>query len=131
MVTRGGDGGGAPIGDATGTPRPAATSPRNDAYFYGKRSVDITVSVVLLVIGLPLFLAIAGAIKATSQGPVLFRQVRVGTRRRVVPGGEVWEVVPFVILKFRTMAADSDETVHIRHIERFTRGTLDPVAGKH
>jgi lipopolysaccharide/colanic/teichoic acid biosynthesis glycosyltransferase len=98
---------------------------RDDTYHHAKRVVDVITSLVLLLLGLPLLVVIAAAIKATSRGPVLFRQVRVGTRRHVVSTTEIWETVPFVILKFRTMAVWSDETVHMQHIERFTRGTLE------
>jgi exopolysaccharide production protein ExoY len=64
----------------------------------GKRAVDVVLSLVLLLISLPLFLLVAVAIKATSSGPVFFRQRRVGRG-----GGD------FPMLKFRTMHADSEE----------------------
>jgi lipopolysaccharide/colanic/teichoic acid biosynthesis glycosyltransferase len=48
------------------------------------------------VLGLPLWLAIAAAIKLTSPGPVLFRDKRVGLGER-----------EFGMLKFRTMYADA------------------------
>ncbi len=57
-----------------------------------KRAFDLVVAGVGVVLILPLWAAIAVAIKLTSPGPVLFRQRRVGQR-----GG------PFTILKFRTM----------------------------
>jgi lipopolysaccharide/colanic/teichoic acid biosynthesis glycosyltransferase len=57
-----------------------------------KRAVDLVVSSMLLFLLFPLFIILAAAIKATSRGPVLFRQVRVGRYGRV-----------FRILKFRTM----------------------------
>ena len=46
-------------------------------------------------------LLIAGLIKLKSEGPVLFRQVRVGQRGR-----------PFEMLKFRTMQVNSDDRIH-------------------
>jgi exopolysaccharide biosynthesis polyprenyl glycosylphosphotransferase len=61
-----------------------------------KRTFDLVVSALVLVAGLPLWLAVAGAIKATSRGPVLYRDRRVGVNE-----GE------FDMLKFRTMAADA------------------------
>jgi lipopolysaccharide/colanic/teichoic acid biosynthesis glycosyltransferase len=64
----------------------------------GKRVLDVVLSAVLLVLTLPLFLVLAGVIKATSRGPVFFRQRRVGR------GGD-----DFPMLKFRTMHADSEE----------------------
>jgi exopolysaccharide biosynthesis polyprenyl glycosylphosphotransferase len=62
-----------------------------------KRVVDVTCSVGGLVVLAPLFAATAVAIKATSRGPVFYRQVRMGTGDR-----------PFQIVKFRTMVADAD-----------------------
>ncbi|WP_210479326.1 sugar transferase [Naasia sp. SYSU D00948] len=65
---------------------------------YSKRVFDIVVSSALLVALAPLFLAIAIAIKATSSGPVLFSQLRVGKK-----GTE------FRMLKFRSMVTDAEE----------------------
>ena len=62
-----------------------------------KGAMDRTLA-ALLILGLaPLFLVIAGAIKATDRGPVFFRQRRVGV------GGEI-----FQIYKFRTMVLDAE-----------------------
>lgn len=57
-----------------------------------KRVLDITLSVVTIVVGAPLWLLIALAIKLDSPGPVLFAQKRIGRRGR-----------PFTVFKFRTM----------------------------
>ncbi len=62
-----------------------------------KRGIDITVASIALVLFGPLLSAIAIAIKLTSPGPVLFRQTRIGYKRRA-----------FTILKFRTMAVGSE-----------------------
>jgi exopolysaccharide biosynthesis polyprenyl glycosylphosphotransferase len=59
-----------------------------------KRSFDILVSSAVLVLGLPLWLAIAAAIKLDSPGPVLYRDPRIGLGER-----------SFRMLKFRTMRA--------------------------
>jgi exopolysaccharide biosynthesis polyprenyl glycosylphosphotransferase len=61
-----------------------------------KRGFDLFVSVLVLVIGLPLWLGIAAAIKLSSRGPVFYRDHRVGL-------GEL----EFGMLKFRTMHADA------------------------
>ncbi|GAA2605036.1 sugar transferase [Actinomadura fulvescens] len=63
----------------------------------------------------PLLLAIAVAIKVTSNGPVLFRQVRVGR-----DGGE------FTVLKFRTMVVDAED----RKIELMRHNENDGVLFK-
>jgi exopolysaccharide biosynthesis polyprenyl glycosylphosphotransferase len=62
-----------------------------------KRGFDLAGSLLLSVLGLPLLLAIAAAVKLSSPGPVLFRQSRIGR------GGE-----PFSMLKFRSMYDDAD-----------------------
>jgi lipopolysaccharide/colanic/teichoic acid biosynthesis glycosyltransferase len=79
-------------------PGPAATDavrhPRCRAVT--KRSLDVTVAVVLLaVMALPLLL-IALAVKLDSRGPVLYRVRRVGYRGR-----------PLLMLKFRKMHRDA------------------------
>ena len=63
-----------------------------------KRATDIVVSGAALVLTSPLMLIIAVAIKATSpQGPVLFRQPRVGLHDR-----------RFTVYKFRSMIPDAE-----------------------
>lgn len=64
---------------------------------FAKRTFDIAVSVVAIMLTLPLMLVAAVAVKATSPGPVFFRQERVGA------GGN-----NFRMTKFRTMAADAE-----------------------
>lgn len=62
-----------------------------------KRALDILSSVTGLIVVLPLLPLIALAVKATSPGPVFFRQVRVGANER-----------NFVLYKFRTMGLDAE-----------------------
>jgi lipopolysaccharide/colanic/teichoic acid biosynthesis glycosyltransferase len=54
--------------------------------------MDVIVSAALLIITAPLLFLIAMAIRLTSKGPAIFRQMRVGQDRR-----------NFEMLKFRTM----------------------------
>ena len=62
---------------------------------YGKRALDLVLSVAALIILAPVLLLV-GAVVALSMGrPVLFRQARVGH------GGTI-----FTVLKFRTMRPD-------------------------
>jgi exopolysaccharide biosynthesis polyprenyl glycosylphosphotransferase len=61
-----------------------------------KRLFDVVAGSALLVLLLPLFAIVAGLIKLDSDGPVFFRQERVGRNGSV-----------FSILKFRSMYADS------------------------
>jgi exopolysaccharide biosynthesis polyprenyl glycosylphosphotransferase len=57
-----------------------------------KRALDIVGSILLLTLLLPVFAIVAILIKATSDGPVFFRQERIGLNKR-----------RFLIYKFRTM----------------------------
>src|SRR5258708_931501 len=43
-----------------------------------KRGLDVSMSVIGLLIGLPVMIAIAIAIKLTDGGPIIFSQTRVG-----------------------------------------------------
>lgn len=63
-----------------------------------KRLFDLLVALAGLLILAPVFLVIAGAVRLSSRGPVLFRQERVGCHGR-----------PFLILKFRTMVQDAEQ----------------------
>jgi exopolysaccharide biosynthesis polyprenyl glycosylphosphotransferase len=64
-----------------------------------KRTMDVLLACLGVVVFAPLLVAIAVAIKLDSRGPVFFRQRRIGV------GGE-----EFVMLKFRTMVDGADET---------------------
>src|SRR5215208_1382274 len=46
------------------------------------RAVNFTISLVALIVLAPLILVIAIAVKATSRGPIVYRQTRVGVDRR-------------------------------------------------
>lgn len=78
-----------------------------------KRAVDLILGTIAAVITMPIMLAIAVAIKATSPGPVLFRQ------ERVTRGGRV-----FRVMKFRTMTASDDHGIDDR--EPFFKLQDDP-----
>ena len=61
-----------------------------------KRGFDLLVSGLIVIVGIPIWLAIAAAIKLTSHGPVLYRDRRVGLNEQ-----------EFEMLKFRTMRHDA------------------------
>jgi len=63
-----------------------------------KRTFDVAVSLLVLVAGLPVWLAIAAAIKLTSKGPVFYADRRMGLHE-----------LEFGMLKFRTMKAGAAE----------------------
>jgi exopolysaccharide biosynthesis polyprenyl glycosylphosphotransferase len=62
-----------------------------------KRAIDVAFSVAGLILLAPLMAIIAVAIKLDSEGPVIFRQVRVGRIGRT-----------FTCYKFRTMCPDAE-----------------------
>jgi exopolysaccharide biosynthesis polyprenyl glycosylphosphotransferase len=66
-----------------------------------KRAFDVVGAALGLVIGSPLFAAIALAVKLDSPGPILYRQTRVGRFGR-----------QFEILKFRTMHQSNSGDLH-------------------
>ncbi len=73
-----------------------------------KRATDLILGGAALVVLSPLLIAIAVAIRLTSRGPVLFRQVRMGTNERT-----------FRIYKFRTMVVDADERkLEVAHLNK-------------
>lgn len=71
-----------------------------------KRALDITLVLLALPLLLPLMFGIAVLIWIVSDGPILFRQERVG-----LLGSR------FMCFKFRTMHANTDTTSHRGHLE--------------
>jgi exopolysaccharide biosynthesis polyprenyl glycosylphosphotransferase len=63
-----------------------------------KRTFDVVVSLLVLLLGLPVWLLIAAAVKLTSRGPVFYHDRRIGLGER-----------EFRMLKFRTMVAGAEE----------------------
>ncbi len=70
---------------------------KTPALLAAKRALDIGFSAIGLVLLSPLMALIAGLVKITSPGPVLYHQTRVGR------GGK-----PFVVHKFRSMQTDAE-----------------------
>lgn len=66
-----------------------------------KRSVDMLLAIMALVVTIPLFVLLPLLIKLSSPGPVFYRQERVG-----------WQGRRFTILKFRSMRQDAEEAGH-------------------
>jgi Undecaprenyl-phosphate galactose phosphotransferase WbaP len=71
-----------------------------------KRAMDLVLASAALILGLPLMIVIAAAIRLTSRGPATYEHARIGL------GGRV-----FSTWKFRTMYCDSAEMLQ-RHFER-------------
>jgi exopolysaccharide biosynthesis polyprenyl glycosylphosphotransferase len=63
-----------------------------------KRGIDIAGALAGLVVAAPVIGLAALAIRLTSPGPILFRQIRCGLHGR-----------PFAMIKLRTMVADAEE----------------------
>lgn len=87
---------------------------QTNKYEHIKRAMDIIGSLAALVFFLPLFAAIAIAIKLSSKGPVLFRQDRLGRYGK-----------KFTFLKFRSMKVHNDHGIHKEYVKRFIAAQLD------
>ena len=77
-----------------------------------KRALDIAGSLALMALFAPVMLVAMAAVKLTSPGPVLLRQVRIGRR------GE-----PFKMLKFRTMYVNAGHGVHQDYMAWFIKSS--------
>lgn len=73
-----------------------------------KRLLDMVLSVAVLFVCSPVLLLIVLGIKLTSEGPVVYKQTRVGQHGRT-----------FTLLKFRSMFQDADNTLHQEFVTRF------------
>jgi exopolysaccharide biosynthesis polyprenyl glycosylphosphotransferase len=83
------------------------------AQWAAKRAFDLVFSALVVVLGLPVWLAIAAAVTLTSRGPVLYRDRRVGVGQR-----------EFGMLKFRTMYADAADRQDALEAENEAQGPL-------
>lgn len=63
-----------------------------------KRTLDIFISLVVLIALFPIFLLVALGVKFSSNGPILFKQIRIGHKGK-----------PFFILKFRSMYVNAEQ----------------------
>lgn len=84
------------------------------------RMLNLGVAIVAIVLLAPLMLIIAGLVKLSSPGPILYTQTRVGidrrrgddirwaSRRKIDFGGRL-----FAIYKFRTMRVNADQAQQV------------------
>lgn len=87
--------------------------PRGQAWRTGaKRALDVVGSLLLLALFAPALLLIVAIVKASSPGPIIFRQVRIGQ------GGR-----PFTMFKFRTMYVSGDEQIHQDYMTWFIKSS--------
>jgi lipopolysaccharide/colanic/teichoic acid biosynthesis glycosyltransferase len=75
------------------------------------RAIDVTLAGLALIATSPLMLAASALIRLDSDGPVLFRQTRIGRNGR-----------PFELIKLRTMASDADPAPHQDHVMALIAG---------
>jgi exopolysaccharide biosynthesis polyprenyl glycosylphosphotransferase len=82
--------------------------------FFVKRVLDVCLAAVALIVGAPLMLATAVAIRLDSPGPVIYTAWRVGRKGR-----------RFRCFKFRTMVADADQKKDdLRHMNQRNGATF-------
>jgi lipopolysaccharide/colanic/teichoic acid biosynthesis glycosyltransferase len=79
-----------------------------------KRAMDVVGSAAALVFFSPFLAAIAIAIKLSSEGPILFRQERLGQYGQT-----------FTFLKFRSMYTNCDAKIHQEYVNQFISGQVD------
>jgi lipopolysaccharide/colanic/teichoic acid biosynthesis glycosyltransferase len=78
---------------------------RRSARRVGKRSFDLVVGTLCLLVLSPLMVLLALLIRWTSPGPALFCQTRLGQHGR-----------PFRMYKFRTMQTDCSDALHRQYV---------------
>lgn len=86
-------------------------------YLGVKRALDMLGAGTVIVIASPVLVGVAAAIKATSPGPVLFKQRRIGQY------GEIFE-----IWKFRTMYIDTPADTPT-HLLTGAKSHITPIGG--
>lgn len=91
------------VEDLDGIPLLAlSTVPQDALALAAKRALDLAISFVALLVLSPLLAGVAIAIRLDSEGPVLFRQRRVGRNGR-----------EFTLLKFRSMYRDAEARLEV------------------
>jgi lipopolysaccharide/colanic/teichoic acid biosynthesis glycosyltransferase len=85
-----------------------------------KRLLDLILASLLLIMLAPVMAVIAIAIRCTSSGPALFQQIRIG-----------YGLSPFVMLKFRTMQVNNDDTIHRTYVTAMLSGQARPGESEH
>ena len=112
--------------DKPGRPSNSALYPDLESHDSGrkgllvmKRSIDIGISSLLLLMLSPLMLAIALAVRLSSKGPILFRQQRVGQFGQ-----------NFTFLKFRSMFVNNDSSVHKEFVTKLIAADAQGASGE-
>jgi exopolysaccharide biosynthesis polyprenyl glycosylphosphotransferase len=79
-----------------------------------KRSIDVGGSLFAILLLSPVFAVVALIVRLTSEGPILFRQKRVGQY------GET-----FTFLKFRSMYMNNDASAHKEYVKNLISGKAE------
>ena len=86
------------LNDIYGEPLVELSSPRiSESTKNIKRTIDVIFSGVTMILLSPVYALTALAVRISSPGPIIYRQTRIGLRRK-----------PFEILKFRTMHVNAE-----------------------
>lgn len=105
---------GAPV--QTAADEPAMSMPPDRA---DKRLLDLVIASICLALVSPLLAAVAILVRATSPGPALFRQPRIGRGRR-----------EFVLYKFRTMYDGNSSDAHREYVSKLLTDDHPPAGGR-
>jgi putative colanic acid biosynthesis UDP-glucose lipid carrier transferase len=84
-----------------------SVSPMFGGRKYAKAFLDYTVATIALLLLSPVMIAIAIAVKLTSEGPVLFKQKRLG-----------WNDDEILVYKFRSMAVHQEQGGVVKQAQR-------------
>lgn len=78
-----------------------------------KRGMDLVIATTVLVLVSPFMALIALLVRASSHGPAVFRQQRVGLNGQM-----------FICYKFRSMVADADSQIHKEYVTAYASGQI-------
>lgn len=74
------------------------TLDKTEIYFFVKRTIDVILSLMIILSIWPVLLLVCIMIKIDSKGPAVYRQIRIGKNGKL-----------FSIYKFRTMVINADD----------------------
>jgi lipopolysaccharide/colanic/teichoic acid biosynthesis glycosyltransferase len=97
-------------------------------YFAVKRVCDVVLAGLLLLVLSPLMLVIALLIVLDTPGPAIFRQDRVGARRRTRGHLPTWDIGIFAFYKFRTMCSGADPSAHRAYVQAYIHNDHESMA---
>jgi exopolysaccharide biosynthesis polyprenyl glycosylphosphotransferase len=106
----------APVHGVEGLPLVAvapARIPRSSRLL--KRSLDVLGAAIMLVLTAPLMVVVALLVRRSSDGPIFFRQERLGMDMR-----------SFTLLKFRTMFDGTDDAPHREYLKQIANTHAAP-----